>query len=498
MQEKSDAQLLAAFAGHGDESAFREIVTRYTDLVYSAALRQVESSAAAADITQGVFTDLARKAGTLARPGSPPLPVLAGWLHRATRYAALNHLRDARRRLANERQAMEQLLTNTSAPDVAWPQIRPALDEALDNLGDEDREAILHRYFKNQDFRAIGLVLGISDDAAQKRVSRAVERLREFFNKRDITISASALAVLISANAIQSAPAGLAAAISTTALLTGAAITTTTTSTVTITKALAMTTLQKTIITVAVVAIAGAGAYQIQKNAKAHTGTHESPPPPPQPIEQTANVPGPADGDSNTMSALNQPANTNPAAMVKPDAQQIAGQTATQTSSPSVVPPTNTPVASLEFPRDSWTNAGFATPEAALKTRGWSVLTGNREVFAQSLSITPGARKMLEDMFVQMAQASTDPSRNQTIRAAIDNKWGVEEAFLMPMMAQNEKQGFAGYRVISEDATAPDQMTLNVETEMTSGNPHTDTLKLQRFDNDWKVVIDEDWLKSMH
>jgi len=198
------------------------------------------------------------------------------------------------------------------------------------------------------------------------------------------------------------------------------------------------------------------------------------------------------------MSALNQPANTNPAAMVKPDAQEIADQTTTQTSLPSVVPPTNTQVASLEFPRDSWTNAGFATPEAALKTRGWSVLTGNREVFAQSLSITPGARKMLEDMFVQMAQASTDPSRNQTIRAAIDNKWGVEEAFLMPMMAQNERQGFAGYRVISEDATAPDQMTLNVETEMTSGTPHTDTLKLQRFDNDWKVVIDEDWLKSMH
>src|SRR5580698_2485157 len=105
MQEKSDAELLSAFAGRGDEAAFREIVTRYTDLVYSAALRQVESSAAAADIAQGVFTDLARKAGTLTRSGSAALPPsLVGWLHRATRYTALNHLRDTRRRLTNERQ----------------------------------------------------------------------------------------------------------------------------------------------------------------------------------------------------------------------------------------------------------------------------------------------------------------------------------------------------------------------------------------------------------
>ena len=118
---------------------------------------------------------------------------------------------------------MEQLLTNSeSAAD--WEQIRPALDEALDSLGDEDREALLLRYFKNQDFRAVGLALGVSDDAAQKRVSRAVERLREFFSKRNVTIGASGLAVLISANAVQSAPIGLAATISTAAILAGTAV----------------------------------------------------------------------------------------------------------------------------------------------------------------------------------------------------------------------------------------------------------------------------------
>ena len=133
MQDQSDLQLLRDFARNDADAAFREIVARYADLVYSAALRQVESSAGAGDIAQGVFTDLARKARQVADQ-MPEGHSLAGWLHRATRYAALNHLRDARRRLTNERQAMEQLLTNSEST-ADWEQIRPALDEALDSLG---------------------------------------------------------------------------------------------------------------------------------------------------------------------------------------------------------------------------------------------------------------------------------------------------------------------------------------------------------------------------
>src|ERR1035437_3903331 len=146
MHEKSDVQLLRDYAEDGHETALRELVTRHADFVFSAALRQVNSPDLAGDIAQGVFTDLARKARPLAEqmPGS-----LAGWLHRGTRYAAFNHLRDTRRRLANEKQAMEQLLINSeSAPD--WELIRPVLDEALDSLGDEDREAQARRRLANE------------------------------------------------------------------------------------------------------------------------------------------------------------------------------------------------------------------------------------------------------------------------------------------------------------------------------------------------------------
>ena len=92
MQEKSDVQLLRDYAEHGHEAAFRELVTRHTDFVYSAALRQVESSALAADITQSAFVDLARKAMVVFQK-LPAEASLAGWLHRATCFAAAQLVR---------------------------------------------------------------------------------------------------------------------------------------------------------------------------------------------------------------------------------------------------------------------------------------------------------------------------------------------------------------------------------------------------------------------
>lgn len=258
MQDKSDADLLRAYAQRGQDGAFGEIVARYTNLVYSAALRQVASVDLAADVAQCVFVDLARKA----EPVSERLTAttsLAGWLHRAARYAALNHLRDTHRRAVNEQQAMEHLLSNADAA-ADWEQVRPALDEAIDSLDDKDREALLLRYFKNRDFCAVGRALGVSDDAAQKRVSRAVDRLREFFARHGVSISTSGLAVLISANAVQAAPVGLTVSISSAVALTGTASAAVTAATVT--KAIAMTVMQKTLVTATVVVLAGAGLYE--------------------------------------------------------------------------------------------------------------------------------------------------------------------------------------------------------------------------------------------
>jgi RNA polymerase sigma factor (sigma-70 family) len=212
-----DQQLLRRYAADGSEAAFAELVARYVNLVYSAALRRTGGDAdLAKDVAQLVFTDLARKARSL-----PEGVVLAGWLHRATRYAAGQLLRTERRRQAREQEAVAMnALTSEPAPD--WDRIRPLLDDALDRLDRADRDALLLRFFEQRSLADVGLALGATEDATRKRVSRALEKLRADLIRRGVTTTAAALSAAISVNAVQVAPAGLAATL-TSASLAGAA-----------------------------------------------------------------------------------------------------------------------------------------------------------------------------------------------------------------------------------------------------------------------------------
>lgn len=254
----TDQQLLCDYAERHSESAFAELVRRYLDLVYSAALRMVRDTHLAEDITQGVFVALAQNARQLTDH-----PVLSGWLHRTAQNLAANAVRtDVRRRIREQEAAtMNELLSAES--DVSWEHIAPHLDDALGELNEVDRDALLLRYFENKSLREVGATLGTSDDTAQKRVSRAVERLREFFAKRGVTVGVSGLAVVISANAVQAAPVGLAVTVSTAAALAGTTFVTTATATAI--KTIAMTTLQKTLFTVTVAVLAGAGIYEARQ-----------------------------------------------------------------------------------------------------------------------------------------------------------------------------------------------------------------------------------------
>jgi len=222
-----DAALLRAYAGNRSEPAFAEFVGRRVGFVYVAALRQVAGDRQLAeDVTQGVFLLVAKRAALLARHER-----LAGWLHTTTRNMARQAWRDARRRDAREQEAarMSELQRDDamSTPDAAnaadmmgaagigaAERLRPMLDEALGALRGGEREAVLLRFFEGRGFGEIGARLKLSEDAARMRVSRALEKMRGSLARKGVTSSAAALGALMSAEAAQGAPAGLAASVS--------------------------------------------------------------------------------------------------------------------------------------------------------------------------------------------------------------------------------------------------------------------------------------------
>src|ERR1044071_7602781 len=155
MDQRNDMALSAEFAGSGGERAFAEVVSRHVDLVYSAAFRQVQNASLAEEVTQAVFVLLARKARNL---GSKT--VLSAWLFRTARFASQDALKGEFRRKRRGQQAFEFQQANPASGE-AWAEVAPKLDEALGNLAEQDRTAILLRYFENKSFREVGMALGL-------------------------------------------------------------------------------------------------------------------------------------------------------------------------------------------------------------------------------------------------------------------------------------------------------------------------------------------------
>lgn len=197
----SDAQLLREFVRSHSDAAFARLVENHVNLVYSTALRMVRDAALAKDVTQSVFIQLARKAPTI-REGN----ALSGWLYRVTHCQAANAVRakQTRRRLETEAMMQAQLEAN-----AAWELIESDLDEAMATLNPEEQNLIVLRFFQNRNWRDVSAAVAISEDTAQRRVGRAVEKLRSFFSRKGVAVSGVILGMAVTANAVQAAPAGL-------------------------------------------------------------------------------------------------------------------------------------------------------------------------------------------------------------------------------------------------------------------------------------------------
>lgn len=204
-----DRELLIKYVETGSEEAFEELVKRHIALVRSSAARRA-SAAHADDITQAVFMILAKKAPKLCRKvrGS-----LAGWLYRTTRYAASEVMRSESRRQDRERTSEEERsATSGGMLEDAWDEVKLILDDAVDRLSPMDREAVLLRYFEDACLADVGRAMGTSENAASKRVSRALEKLRKTLMRRGVSIPSVAMAVMLTANAVEAAPTELVSA----------------------------------------------------------------------------------------------------------------------------------------------------------------------------------------------------------------------------------------------------------------------------------------------
>ena len=252
----NDTELLRRYVEERAEGPFTELVREHLNLVYSAALREMNGDGALAeDVSQAVFTELASKAPRLLGH-----PSLAGWLYTTVRHLAANWRRadQHRRRREEEAHSMNQLLSADS-PNEVWQQVRPVLDDALHELNAADREAVVLRFMEDRPLREVGARLGLNENAARMRVDRALDKLRGQLARRGITSTASGLTAALAIGVLTPAPAALAGTIASTALASGVAVSSTT---LTLMKLMSMTTVKVSVIGALVVVGVAVPAWQ--------------------------------------------------------------------------------------------------------------------------------------------------------------------------------------------------------------------------------------------
>ncbi len=196
--------LLKNYRRTGSEADFESLLRHYTNLVYSIAQRRLADQSLAEEVAQMVFIRLARSPPNLRHDGE-----LASWLHKTAVHMAIDVWRSETRRRTREQQSVAtQMLTTDEAK--LWQDITPHLDEALNQLVEEDREAVFLRFFERKPMRDIGDLLGVSEDAAKMRVRRALNRLRAQLGSHGITCGAAALGQCVADRSVEAAPASLA------------------------------------------------------------------------------------------------------------------------------------------------------------------------------------------------------------------------------------------------------------------------------------------------
>ena len=474
-----DAELLRRYVDDRSEAAFAELVHRHLTLVYYAALRRTGGDAhRAEDIAQAVFTALARQAGSLREH-----PALTGWLYTTTRRVAAKAARTEHRRQTREQAAH---LMSELAPDPAagadWERLRPVLDAALDELSDGDREAVLWRCWEGRAYAEIGAALRVSEDAARRRVDRALDRLRDALAKRGLTSTAAALATALAGQATLAAPVGLAASI-TSGALAGASATGGGLAAVKLFGFMSTTKIMVGITGLVVVAATTLTLRQQQATEELRT--------------ELATLR--AEGGPAAMAALREEnrrlvaarteeraaAEGEHAELVKIRAEReayikaVAAKAAAARHSAEAAggraPAEAGGLAPGMLSIDVMSDVGRATPSAAAQTMLWALQRGDVKNAASVLAFEPAERAKLEAFIA-------------TLPEKIRQDYGTPEQMIAFVMSGSPKP-IAGVQLLSKTQPDADTEVHRVQVQYKSGEIRQDDITFHRGDDGWKQVV---------
>ncbi len=470
---RSDRDLLREYVERRSQQAFAALVERHLSLVYFAALRRTQNTGLAEDVAQEVFTSVAQKATSLAAHAT-----LAGWLFTATRYAAAQKMRseEARRRREQETYLMNDTIAGDSAPE--WERLRPVIDAALEGLNERDREAVLLRFFAGQAFGKIGATLSLSEDAARRRVDRALDKLRDALMQRGVTSTGAALAAVLTAQGVAAAPAGLAVSIASHAVASA-----TFGGGVTAAKLFGFMSTTKVAVGVAGIVVAAATAFtfqqrQVTAQMRAEVGALRQ-----QVADATAlreenrRLQQASAADASRLEAehgevlkLRGELDTIKRAIAAAKARMAANAT-NPLPAAAAAKPGDVDMYSVEVMR----NVGSGTPNAAAQSLVWGMQHADVKTVAGLLRVESPEKEKLEALIT-------------TLPPQMREEYGTPEQLIAMMMCGTPRP-LAAVSLLGEDKVGDDEVVHHVQMKLQDGEVRRDDVKFKRVDDSWKQVV---------
>lgn len=427
-----DSELLGRYVTGRDETALTELVHRHVDLVYSTALRRVGGDAHfAEDVVQEVFADFIRKAARLQGHMA-----LSGWFYTSAHYAAAKLVRGERRRKARDQEAfLMNEIEASGGPEIRWASLRDVLEEAMHQLGERDRVAILMRYFERLPLAEVGQRLNVSENAAAKAVERALDRLRDSLARRGITSTAGALAVVLTGHAVTAAPAALAPAVTASLLSQTVGLTAGTISAIILMKKIAV-----ALLVVLLVLMSGLAGYKTWKVRALESEVARLR------MDNLPVLPRKSRGQVTTL-----------ASTAKPSAVPVS----------AAAPSEYQPRLFAEI-----RNEGRASPEAAYATFYWAMQQGDVKLLMEDVAYDDDGKAIFGKIFTELSPAA-------------QAFYGTPEVMVAAVGCYQNIMHISRLEIVGAREHGPDATMLSYRRD---GGPDLRSIPMVRGDDGWKVV----------